>query len=256
MEHINWTYEGNAYATNTPYGKAVIIKRHNVPGGARVIGGSPETYIPQLVQSSGDVEVLGQFDDFETAEACLLGHLMDLDQPAGAIQNLEKLNETLALCERSLPPDSHPSHYARLHFIKQVLGGGDEAEYEATPGGPPAPELNWVEQGSEYRAATTHGTAVVAETRNVPAQSHTIGRAFTYTPRLEHPSGTVIRGYTTAQFEEAEAWIQTKLLELDHPTGGEADLDNLLFTLDVCEEALPPEAEMIHYVRLDFIKVR
>jgi hypothetical protein len=111
--------------------------------------------------------------------------------------------------------------------------------------------LDWQQIGNQFIAQTEHGRAVIVESRVKKWGSY--GGSISHTPSLELPFGVIIQGPSSVDFMAAERWIIERLHALNHPTGGELDLENLQLTLQLCKNALPSDSDPMHYLRLEWI---
>lgn len=55
---------------------------------------------------------------------------------------------------------------------------------------------------------------------------------------------------------EAEQVLKKRLAKLDDPNVHPSCLENIQFTLDICERILPQDADPIHYSRLSNLGMR
>ncbi len=253
MDGINWVQAEGKYVLHTPYGKASITEVER-PASSMNVTRSLQ-YLSRFDNLDGSVSQAEHlFDRFSDAEGWLLfGIVVEIDQPREDPSSVGRLISTLDFCQGLLPDDIHPSHFKRVELIKQVLQGERPLDTGLIPPSA-ASHLDWQQQGNEYYADTDHGGAVIIETRDTRKWSSR--GTIHHEPRIEHPIGVVITGPSSIDFEVSEAWIINKLNELNHPTGGEADLDNLHYTLQICTKVLPEDSNPLHYLRLEWIEAR
>ena len=247
MDMLNWVYDGQQYVLETAHGKAIIVE---VPDKARIIGAADRNkYLPHLELEDGTVQTplpVPEFDDFETAEAFLLYH--ELAPLASTYQLSQTLQECAALLIGS---NSHPTYLQRLQFLAKTLklselSLGRHAKFSAE--GPETVELRWQTSDSHYSASTHHGTATIIEERRMKTRYY--GGSDSYHSSLTHDSGASLRGPSFHTFEDAEEWIVSALIRLDHPRGEKEDVDDVIFTLDICIKLLPEDRDPIHYARI------
>jgi hypothetical protein len=55
-------------------------------------------------------------------------------------------------------------------------------------------------------------------------------------------------------FEGAEAWVRTMVTQLHHPQLEEANLENIRFTLAICKQVLPDDADLAHFANLQLLE--
>ncbi len=253
MDSINWVQTEGKYSLHTLYGEATITEVACPASSMNVIG-SPQ-YLPRFDHSDGDVSQAERpFDRFEDAEGWLLfGIVMEIDQPREDSSSVGRLISTLDFCQGLLPDDIHSSHFKRVELIKQILRGEPPLDTGLIPPSPTR-HLDWQQQDDKYYANTDHGRAIIIETRDT--RKWTSGGTAHHEPRIEHPTGIAITGPSSIDFEVSETWIINKLNELNHPVGGEADLDNLHYTLQICAKVLPEDSNPLHYLRLEWMGAR
>jgi hypothetical protein len=279
MDGINWTQVGDKYYLDTSYGRAHISEEQRDSESESIGGSGSHQFIARFEGSDGSIkEAKHPFYEFEHAEGWLLfGVVMGLDQPQDDLPSERRLFDTLDLCRQMLPASTPPSHFRRLELIKQVftrsrclkqiasevgLDGLREkvARGEWSFGDAPVilprvtEPLDWQQQDNECFVKTEYGKAVIIETRS--SGKWVYSSSVSHTPCIEHSTGIVVKGSSSIDFETAERWILDKFNELDHPTGGEADLENLQFTLHICAKMLPADSDPIHFIRLRWIETR
>ena len=115
-------------------------------------------------------------------------------------------------------------------------------------------EFVWQEGDGFHYAETTDGIVKVIETKRHKSRRYSISDD--YYPLITHNSGAVLRGPHFRSFESAEEWLLHSFKQLDSPTGGKGDVDNLIFTLEICLRLLPEESDPINYVRLRNMQAR
>jgi hypothetical protein len=115
-------------------------------------------------------------------------------------------------------------------------------------------QFNWVRVGNKYHVDTPHGRAIISEQpRDALAKQYGVG--LIHKVYIEHITGVRITSPESfSDFMAAEQWIIDKITALDNPRGDEMDLENLLFTLEICRKALPPDTHPAHFTRIDLIK--
>lgn len=259
MDGIEWSYSNGKYILNTFYGEASIFEvEERKPGSKLLAEGSHYQYSAQFNHNDGSVRKADQpFDEFEHAEGWLLfGVIMNIDQPGDDLssESVERLISTLDLCQQFLQEEIHPSYLQRIEIIEEIIRGKQPYRRLATSVSTTEEHLDWQERGLEYSVDTRHGKAIIGETQENGVWHYS--STSSYTPRIEYVPGAVLRGYPDVDFEAAAAWVNTKLKELDYPTGGEGDLDNLTYTLQICASALPERSDPIHHLRLKWIETR
>jgi hypothetical protein len=162
--------------------------------------------------------------------------------------------DTLDLCVLRLPSNIQPTHLERIKLIKGWLRS-DTSGAVAEPTGTVEPLLNWTEQGTTLTTQTAQGQAIVFETPT-PRSPYLIGRAAErYRVRIVHSTGAVLdcdEQFST--FEGAEAWVRTILAQLDNPQLEETNLESIRFTLAICKQVLPDDADRAHLANLQILE--
>lgn len=248
MDELNWVYDGQQYVLETGHGKAIVVETPD-PTKARVIGADKNKYIPRLELNDGKVREpshFRHFDDFETAEAYLLFHeLAPLDTD-------DQLSETLQKCVTLLTSSSSSSfHIQRLRFVAEKLNLNvpsamqriDVKELE-----PRKLNLNWQRSEVLFFTDTPYGMATISE--KLGTKNRYERGANGYETSIIDSTGVKLQGPRFYTFEAAEEWILAKLRELDHPVGGKMDVENIIFTLEICIKLLPEDGDPSHYWRI------
>lgn len=248
MDKLNWVYQGQQFVLEMVHGKAIIVETAD-QAKARIIGADKNKYLPRLELNDGTVRVSShfrQFDDFETAEAFLLFHEL------APLDSSDQLSETLQKCATLLMSFSlHPSHLQRLQFVAETLELAVPSLrkiLEFSVEEPRTMNLRWQQNGSRVSLDTHYGIATIIGKGELKTP-YKVGSEG-YEPSIDHSTGVKLQGPRFYSFEAAEEWILAKLRQLDNPVGGKMDVDNIIFTLEICIKLLPEDSDPIHYVRI------
>jgi len=162
--------------------------------------------------------------------------------------------DTLDLCLLRLRSTIHPTHIERIKLIKSWLGSDASGALVESANTVESP-LNWTERGTTLTAQTAHGQAIVTEIPT-PGSPYLIGRAAEhYRARILHSTGAVLENHEQfSTFEGAEAWMHTTLAQLDNPQLEEANLESVRFTLAICKQVLPDDADPAHLANLQILE--
>jgi hypothetical protein len=134
--------------------------------------------------------------------------------------------------------------------------------------------FDWRQAGTEFRAETRWGTAIISEHRQAPSPWLPAKQLVRFTARIEDDSGAMLASSTDSnspgdfgEFADAEDFLLLRLAEfgaeppaIDPDTGvvdlarAEVAYPGLAFTLDYCARHLPPDADPVHLKRLEIIK--
>ncbi len=106
---FDWIEDGKQFYEETPYGRMVITETRD-----RTIIGGGIRHTAQIVHHSGAVLNGGSFIDFVEAEAEIKRRLRMFDLPHLELENVDFI---LDICEKILPLDTDPIHYARLGML-------------------------------------------------------------------------------------------------------------------------------------------
>lgn len=113
---LDWQENGSLFIAYTPHGQAVIEETRD----KNIVGGGIR-HKARLVHRTGAVLNCGSYIDFMEADKILKCRLPELDQPYIDEIYLDNLDFTFAICERLLPEDTDPIHYARLEILKMRI---------------------------------------------------------------------------------------------------------------------------------------
>jgi hypothetical protein len=246
MKEICWIEVGNSHVAELQYGRLVISP--TAPANPH------RPYTARIETSSGKMVAAAEYD-LEGCKSWASVNLPLMDEVSGELGDCGKAVETLALCQHLLPTETDAAYWLRIEYIKLWMAKRTGQTYEVVD--IPLPEfsydsLNWVEQGTELIADTPHGRAVIHELQ----QKGVIGERSQHKARIIHRSGAKLDCYSWVDFAEAESAIKKQLKAMDRPDICESHLDIMHFTLDVCKEILPVDADPIHYARLDMLGSR
>ena len=115
--------------------------------------------------------------------------------------------------------------------------------------------LNWVDNGNEYIAETPYGRAIIFEVQETAAKQFNFG-THNYQLRLEYISGEIENvHHIFDSFSVAEGWAFSSFQSYDSKRREQSELDDLLATLDLCRQSLPPEISKENVKRLNSIEV-
>lgn len=253
METLNWKFDGQKYSLETIYGKA-IIKEVVDKTKSRIIGADKNKYLPRLELEDGSVgkpSMFREFDDFESAESFLLYNEL------ASFSSKDDLSQTLKYCADLLSREKlNPTHLQRLNFVAKALKlpGIKIAGIPETNDPKETENIVWQEIANGYSAVTQYGTAVIIEKHGVKTRRY--GSSSSYRPLIKHSTGAKLRASHFQTFQAAADWIGQTLNQLDQPRGGKIDVENVIFTLDICIKLLPEESDPIHFVRINVMGAR
>jgi hypothetical protein len=115
--------------------------------------------------------------------------------------------------------------------------------------------LTWTDNGNEYVAETPYGRAIISEVQETTAKQFNFG-THNYRLRLEYVSGEIENVYHIFDsLSAAEGWAFSSFQSYDSKRREQGELDDLLATLDLCRQSLPPEISKENAQRLNRIEV-
>jgi hypothetical protein len=196
--------------------------------------------------------------EFEEAKRWAMFCVIDLEQLESKDNAQKGMLQTLDLCQSSLSRNVHPSHRQRLENIKGWVVNHIAQEPALTQFAKSSAgySLDWSEQDSNnYQAVTPHGKALIVEEKTVQSP-YLINPVSRYIAQIEHSSGVIYKSSEIfMDFVDAEYWLQKTLVELDDPRVAEYYLGNIHFTLNICKHSLPPEVDLVHLARLEYLEL-
>lgn len=251
MIQLHWDGSEKHFEAALPGGKAVIDQVTQTEG---------EVYVPQLYDAAGQA-IMPQIwlDDFTQAEAVVIAHLPQFDQGTRTqSEYVTLLSQALVQAEHAMA--NHPqAHQQRLRNIRawveahgmpsfQLQGIADRTtQYETI-------KFNWEVSNGKYRMQTEFGTVEMVDVY-IDSNPFTYGRISRYVIRVVDPSGVTLNPYLYASdFEQAESCVRQLLTDLSFPTVEETHCPYLDFVLDICQKRLPPQTDLMIFVRLEYVK--
>jgi hypothetical protein len=240
VKEINWAQVGNQYIAELEHG-SVVISPCYPPNHERPYG-------VQIKTASGEIVAVEAFD----LEACKSWDQVNLplmDQQSNKLYHCGNVVETLEICQGLLSPETDGEHWLRIEHIKEWIGEYIGQPYEIAALSLPqnSPNvLNWVEEGTKFYMDTPDGRLVIRETRD----KRVVGGGIRHVAQIIHRSGAVLDCGSFIDFLDAETALKTQVAALSSPHIGEAHLDCVAFTLDICARLLPEYTDSIHYARL------
>lgn len=113
---FNWIEDGSRFYADTMYGQAVIVEKRS----KNTIGGSSR-HEAHIRHHTGAILDCSWWIDFMEAEYAIKQNLKVLERPGIYESNLSTIDFTLDICQRMLPEDADPIHFARLHTLATTL---------------------------------------------------------------------------------------------------------------------------------------
>jgi len=196
--------------------------------------------------------------EFEKAERWAMFCAVDLEQLGSKDKAQKGMLQTLDLCQSFLSINVHPSHLQRLENIKGWVVNQITQEPKLAQFAKSSTEhlLDWSEQESNnYQAVTLHGKVLIIEEKAVKSP-YLVNSASRYIAQIEHSSGAIYKSSEIfMDFVDAEHWLQKTLVELDDPRVAEYYLGNIHFTLNISKHSLPPDIDLVHLARLEYLEM-
>lgn len=251
LDQLDWEYDAGQYTLHLTQGKAIIIEDKS----------SGSLFYQPHIQGMDEQDLVDfphEIDDFETAEMFVRASLITLDQqgvdePAFA----QKLASTLDTCAALLPEPHRLYHRARLENIKRwFFGQSLYSDMVKPPTNDWADhEFDWQQIDNRYVSdVPPHGKAVIVETPSDRSSAFSFGTTSHYNLQVEDETGVILKDYVPpTDFLSAEERMRTILSELEQPFIGEVYVDHISFTIKICQCLLPQDADLMQYVRLDYI---
>ncbi|MEO8609069.1 MAG: hypothetical protein ABI690_14360 [Chloroflexota bacterium] len=240
---LNWNHINKEYVITLSQGKAVI--REDATSGNKI-------YLPRIEDAKGNIIAHFEpgFEDFETADAFVDANLIELDRvDTDETAFRENLISTLAVCIKLLAQPDYVFHRWRLENIQRWLLG--------RPSNQQMPDaqlkdwgnyvFNWIQAGKSYQCDTPpHGKAIITESAH----------AASYNIEIENTTGVILKDYfdPLENFSSAEARLRELLSELEQPFVDEVYLDQLIFTLQICQCLMATESDLMQLIRLRFLE--
>ncbi len=250
---LKWVKSETAYAIEIKQGKAVI--QENERNGSKL-------YVPKIEDKAGKLVASFEhgFDDFETANAFIHANLIELDRVG--IDDTEFTNRLLSTLDICLPLLDEPNrafHHRRIKNIKSWLSHARmDFNLEDLPRTDwSAYDLKWTSDGDIYRAdVSPHGMAFIQDKSTAKPSKFKFGTAGNYHIQIKDNAGiTFVDAFQNyVDFAAAEDRLREILSELEKPFVEEIYVEHLAFTLQICQQLLPANSELIHYIRLDYLK--
>lgn len=255
MQEFPWEFNNSTYTLETVHGKAII---HEYTYNNSQTVGNKYKYVPSFISLPENSTVEGpQFNDFEMAETWLIdGYLMNLESP-------QKLLETLDYCNHLLQTDAKAeTHQKRIQLIKNILQVEDSATFAEKQWAHSQThpqdvsislDWHWDEEENKSFADTGYGQAAIIEKRERKVGRFGLNK-ISHIAEIKHASGAKMSSSPLLEFEDAELWINKNLTGLENPTRSKGDFVYLIFTLKICENLLPSDADVMHIIRLGKIE--
>lgn len=254
---LHWEHEGNRFSLfYMDIYQGVIT--HNVASGV---------FDAQILTRDGKVMASWEgFLDFGEAEAWILFAVIDEEQSDDRYR-VKHMQETLRVCRDTLHEKRDAIHVQRLSYIErwyftredqEIAIAHERQQKQATQNcdkRKPDEGFLWIDEGNgRFSVQTAHGTAVIQEIRK-PRSPYVVTGTITHRAAIIHDDGAILpMGWEVTDFVAAESWIQETLERLMDPRVAETYLDQILFTLDICIEALRDEQDIFHIRRIQYMK--
>jgi len=243
---LNWNRTDTEHVIVLQHGKAVIREDETSEG---------KVYKPHIEDNHGNIVVRFDpgFDDFERADTFVSVNLIELDRNnTDEATFREKLVSALDACIGLLPQAERAFHRRRLENIQRWLlrqpANRDSIDAPSTDWDNYV--FNWQQDGSSFHCDTPpHGKAIITE----HSRAQTSAR---YSIEIEDSIGIILKDYYTpsVDFQSVEARLREILSELEQPFVDEVYLDQITFTLQICQRLLPKETDLMQMVRLQYIE--
>ncbi len=250
---LNWDSVENSHIIILQQGKAVITEKQQ---GAKTI------YLPHVEDKQGNIIASFEpgFEDFETADGFIDANLIELDRiGVDQAEFQRKLTATLDYSISLLIEPNRVFHRKRLDSIKSWLTN-QPANYNTDD----LPQTNWknyifdwhIENNQYQVEVPPHGKALIVEETVNPQSRFLLGYTTNYGIQIKDPTGITMSDIYAPlkDFNNAEERLRTVLNELENPFVDESYLEHLSFTLQICQRLLPPNTDLMEYVRLQFIE--
>jgi len=117
--------------------------------------------------------------------------------------------------------------------------------------------FDWHIENNQYQAEVPpHGKALIFEETVNPQSRFLLGYTTNYGIQIKDPTGITMSDIYAPlkDFNNAEERLRTVLNELENPFVDESYLVHLSFTLQICQRLLPPDTDLMQYVRLGYIE--
>lgn len=255
--NLHWQHEGNTFSVSYMDIYQGIITQHIASG----------VFDAQLLTQDGTIIASWEgFLDFDEAEPWVLFAIIDAEQSDDRYR-AKYMQETLRVCREKLHKERDVVHIQRLAYIerwyftrenqeiaiiqesrqKQTAPDRDEGKSEVG--------FTWIDEGNgRFSVQTAHGAAIIQEIRK-PRSPYVVTGTIKHRAAIIHASGAMLEiGWEVTDFAAAESWIQETLERLMEPRVAETCLDLIVFTLDICIEALRHEPDIFHIQRIQYMK--
>jgi hypothetical protein len=115
-DKLDWIEQDTEFVAETTYGRAIIRENRQVG----VIGGGSR-YAASIVHRSGASLDCFVWLDFVDAEQSIRKQLSAISKPSIDKEQLDTIRFTFDICQRVLPVETDPIHFARLQMLETRL---------------------------------------------------------------------------------------------------------------------------------------
>ncbi len=251
---LKWQSIEDSHIIMLQQGKAVISEKQH---------GTKTIYLLHIEDKEG-ISISSfepGFEDFETADVFVSANLIELDRVGiDETKFRSKLTATLDYCISLLSEPNRVFHRRRLESIKRWLTH-NPANYTTDD----LPQNDWENRIFDWHQTNNlnmvgvppHGKAFITE-EVLDSHSHLIfGSGINYSVQIEDSTGITLDDpyhFSGKDLVTAESRLRQILTELENPFVDESYVDYLAFTLQICRHLLPPDADLMQYIRLNYIE--
>ena len=252
MNNFNWQYDNNQYTANFESGKAIITEKKY-----RAV----TIYNAEIQSLAGEtITQISGLDEFETVEHWVGANLIVLDQMNSDDEFRKRLIETLNLCLSRLTDTNRQFHHARIANLKRWMLNEEQIPHQLPTTDWKTWAFDWQNIQDRFEANTTHGKAIIIETKPKQKSRFQIGVASRYKVQIEDEAGAIWSDtylpsfLPSLDFLHAEARLRDVLAELEEPYINEVYLEIINFTLAICKQKLPSDTNIMHFVRINYLE--